>query len=260
MQSSMMVGQKSVRPNGIDYGLGIPKIYSCDKIYVHFIIMDLIQDTTSLSNKKTFLSHVFSSTEDGQAELMNVAQYSVMGIIPVVILNKIVQRFIPDADSDKSTLEIAFEIVLQLIIMFCGIVIIHRAITYVPTYSGFKYDSLSLTNVILAFLVVVLSIQTKLGLKVNILFDRAVDLWNGTSSNNEESKVRVKNVRYSQPVATHSPSQADYMDHPGVQTDVFPPAPAATSAPRSSGAYDMPPVDFGPMAANSLLGSNFGAF
>jgi len=223
--------------------------------------MDLIQDTTSLSNKKTFFSHVFSSTEEGNAELMNVAQYSVMGIIPVVILNKIVQRFIPDADADKSTLEIAFEIVLQLIIMFCGIVIIHRIITYVPTYSGFKYDSLSLTNVILAFLVVVLSIQTKVGLKVNILFDRAVDLWNGTSSSNDESKVRVKNVRYSNnATVAHSPSQADYMDHPGVQTDVFPPAPAATSAPRSSGAYDMPPMDFGPMAANSLLGSNFGAF
>jgi len=221
--------------------------------------MDLIQDTTSLSNKKTFLSHVFSSTEEGQAELMNVAQYSLMGIIPVVILNKIVQRFVPDADGDKSSLEIAFEIVLQLIIMFCGIVLIHRAITYVPTYSGFKYDALSLTNVILAFLVVVLSIQTKLGLKVNILFDRVVDLWNGTSSSNDESKVRVKNVRHSGAVS-HSPSQADYMDHPGVQTDIFPPAPAATSAPRSSGAYDMPPVDFGPMAANSLLGSNFGAF
>ena len=222
--------------------------------------MDLIQDTTSLSNKKTFLSHVFSSTEEGQAELMNVAQYSIMGIIPIVILNKIVQRFIPDADGDKSTLEIAFEIVLQLIIMFCGIVLIHRAITYVPTYSGFKYESLSLTNVILAFLVVVLSIQTKLGLKVNILFDRAVDLWNGNSGN-EEVKSRVKNVRYSQQAAVpHSPSQADYMDQPGVQNDIFPPAPSATSAPRSSGAYDMPPLDFGPMAANSLLGSNFGAF
>ena len=221
--------------------------------------MDVLQETTSISHKKTFLSHVFCSTEEGHAELMNVVQYSVMGVIPIIVLNKIVQRFIPDADGDKSSLEIAFEIVLQLIIMFCGIIFIHRAITYVPTYSGFKYEPFSLTNVILAFLVIVLSIQTKLGLKVNILVDRAVDLWNGTSGN-EDAKARVKqNVRYSQPVA-HSPSQADYMDHPGVQTDMFPPAPAATSAPRSSGAYDMPPVDFGPMAANAVLGSSFGAF
>jgi hypothetical protein len=221
--------------------------------------MDVLQETTSISNKKTFLSHVFSSTEESQAELMNVVQYSVMGVVPIIVLNKIVQRFVPDADNEKSTLEIAFEIILQLIIMFCGIIFVHRAITFVPTYSGFKYEPFSLTNVILAFLVIVLSIQTKLGLKVNILVDRAIDMWNGTSGN-DDAKTRVKqNVRYSQPVS-HSPSQADYMDHPGVQTDMFPPAPAATSAPRSSGAYDMPPVDFGPMAANSVLGSSFGAF
>lgn len=223
--------------------------------------MDVLQDSTSVSsNKKTFLSHVFSSTEEGQAELMNVVQYSVMGVIPIVILNKIIQRFIPDVDGEKSSLEIAFEIVLQLIIMFCGIVLIHRSISYVPTYSGFKYEPFSLTTVILAFLVIVLSIQTKLGLKVNILVDRAMELWNGPSDN-QDAKARVKqNVRYSQHVVSHSPSQADYMDSPHMQSDMFPPAPAATSVPRSSGAYDMPPADFGPMAANAVLGSSFGAF
>ena len=65
--------------------------------------------------------------------------------------------------------------------MFVGIIHIHRVITYIPTYSGFKYDNLNLTNVILAFLVIVLSIQTKLGLKVNILIDRGMELWNGPS-------------------------------------------------------------------------------
>ena len=63
--------------------------------------------------------------------------------------------------------------------MFCGVILIHRVINYVPTYSGFKYESLNLTNVILAFLIIVLSIQTKLGIKVNILVDRALELWNG---------------------------------------------------------------------------------
>lgn len=53
--------------------------------------------------------------------------------------------------------------------MFCGIIVIHRIITYFPTYSGFIYESLTLTNVILAFLVIVLSIQIKMGLMINIL-------------------------------------------------------------------------------------------
>ena len=123
------------------------------------------------NTKRTFLSHVFSNTEDGKAEILNVIQYALMGVIPIVILNKTIQRFIPDADPEKSSLELLAEIFIQIVVMFCGIVLIHRVITFFPTYSGFKYENLMLTNDILAFLMVVLSIQTKLGLKVNILFE-----------------------------------------------------------------------------------------
>ena len=51
--------------------------------------------------------------------------------------------------------------------------------SFIPSYSGFKYENLTLTNVILAFLVIVLSIQSKIGIKVNIIVDRVNELWNG---------------------------------------------------------------------------------
>ena len=108
--------------------------------------MDVLQEARDIS-KKTFLSHVFSTTEEGKAEILNVVQYATLGIIPVVLLNKAIQRFIPEADSEKSTLELLVEIFLQTIIMFCGVILIHRFITYFPTYSGFKYENLTLTNV-----------------------------------------------------------------------------------------------------------------
>ena len=207
-------------------------------------------------SKKTFLSHVFSTTEEGQAELLNVIQYSSMGVVPIVMLNKIVQRFIPEADPEKSSLELLAEIFIQLTIMFCGAVIIHRITTYFPTYSGFKYENLTLTNVILVFLIIVLSIQTKLGLKVNILVDRVIELWNGPST--EETKQNVKqNVRVSQ----HVPSQADHLDNSQMQGGTFPPAPVATARP-DMGQQNMmaaPEMSFGPMAANSALGGSFGA-
>ena len=72
--------------------------------------------------------------------------------------------------------------------MFSGIVLIHRVVSYVPTYSEFKYDALSFTSVILAFFVIMLSIQTKMGIKANILYDRAMELWNGPS----DTKIRRK--------------------------------------------------------------------
>ena len=148
--------------------------------------MEILNEVKDL-NKKTFFSHVFSTTEEGKAEVLNVIQYSLMGVIPVVVLNKLIQRFIPEADPEKSSLELLAEIFIQLVVMFSGIIIIHRIITYMPTYSGFKYENLMLTNVILAFLIIVLSIQTKLGIKVNILVDRTYELWNGSDSDDKKS-------------------------------------------------------------------------
>ena len=75
--------------------------------------MDVLHESGDL-HKTTFLNHVFSTTEDGKAEILNVVQYSLMGVIPIVMLNKTIQQFIPDADSDKSTLELLAEIFIQL--------------------------------------------------------------------------------------------------------------------------------------------------
>jgi hypothetical protein len=224
--------------------------------------MEILQETKDYS-QPTFFSHVFSTTEDGKAELLNVVQYSTLGVIPVVALNKLIHRFIPEADPDKSSLELLAEIFFQLVVMFCGIVIIHRIITYIPTYSGFKYDNLVLTNVILAFLILVLSIQTKLGLKVNILVDRVSELWNGP----EDSRDPKRGLRVKQSAAKHTPSQADYLDNSQMQQGVFPPAPVSTtsvgggydSAMRGSPSIQDYQMPAGPVAANGMLGGSFGS-
>lgn len=237
--------------------------------------MDILQEAKEL-NKKSFISHVFSNSEEGKAEILNVVQYSLSAIIPVVALNKLIQRFVPEADTEKSSLELLAEILLQLIVMFIGIIIIHRIITYFPTYSGFKYENLTLTNVIIAFLIIVLSIQTKLGIKVNILWDRVVNLWDGSDSENKKENIK-KSLKVSQ--SMHSPSQSDFLDNSMIQQKLFPPAPSVQSSIVQSGSvmdsinnflpskptvskqssmdnYGFQPA---PMAANSLLGGSFGS-
>jgi len=237
--------------------------------------MDILQEAKEL-NKKSFISHVFSSSEEGKAEILNVVQYSLFAIIPVVALNKLIQRFVPEADSEKSSLELLAEILLQLIVMFIGVIIIHRIITYFPTYSGFKYENLTLTNVIIAFLIIILSIQTKLGIKVNLIWDRLVNLWEGSDSNNKKENIK-KGLRVNQ--SMHSPSQADFMDNSMMQQNLFPPAPSVQSSGIQSGSVmdsinnflpSKPSIskqssmdNYGlltsPMAANSLLGGSFGS-
>lgn len=228
--------------------------------------MELIQEggmSASSFVRRGFLGHVFNTSDESNAEIMNITQYTLLSVIPVVMLNKIVQRFIPEADPDKSSLEILVEIILQLVLMFVGIVFIHRIVTFAPTYSGYKYEHLTLTNAVIAFLVVVLSIQTKLGIKTNILFDRVVELWNGEDSSDRKRNVRNK-VRFSEGMSAHMPSQADHLDTSGSS---FMPPTSMTSTRQPANTYDTmmrggPSNEApGPMAANSVLGGGgFGSF
>jgi len=228
--------------------------------------MDNILNEAKNINHNSFINHVFSTSEEGKAEILNVIQYSLYGVLPIVLLNKTVQRFIPEADVEKSSLELLAEIFIQIVVMFVGIVIIHRVVTFFPTYSGFKYEQFNLTTVILAFLVIVLSLQTKLGIKINILVDRVMELWNGPGKDSKE-KPRTRNPA----VSNHSPSQADHADSHTVQTGMFPPPPAVTNGGNGNAGYDyMVKVsgsgapqndysDMGPAPANGILGGAFGS-
>ena len=110
------------------------------------------------------------------------------------------QRFVPEADDEKGSVEITAEVLAQIIVMFLVILIIHRMITFIPTYSGEKYTGFSVTNIILAMLVIILSLQTKLGEKVSILVDRLVELWEGPKDT-KKGKKSNGNIKVSQPIS-----------------------------------------------------------
>lgn len=164
---------------------------------------------SSSETKPNFFKYVFRFDDDGKSELLNIIQYALLSIIPIVILNKTMQKIVPEADEEKGNVEILAEIVIQVIIIFVGLLIISRIITYIPTYSGVKYPDVSIIYNILPILMVTMSLQTKLGDKVSILVERISELWNGTddsnSKNNKNNKKGKKgsngNVKVSQPIS-----------------------------------------------------------
>jgi hypothetical protein len=141
--------------------------------------------------------------------------------------------------------------------MFVGILFIHRIITFIPTYSNEKYAKLHVTNIILAFMVIVLSLQTKLGEKVNILIDRGLDLVDG--------KTSLKQQKQESPVQqpTQPPAQ--------LAPQSLPPVRPQQPTPNLQGIYQGPstplvdanvPIEsntFEPMAANETMGGGFGS-
>ena len=246
--------------------------------------MEAIEETTkSISSKTGFINHVFNFDEDTKGELLNISQYSLLAVIPVIGLNKTIQKVIPDVDEEKSSIEILAEIILQIVVMFIGMFFIHRLITFVPTYSKMKYEDYSVPNIIIGFLIIVLSLQTKLGIKTNLLIDRLLNYIDGGSSLKEEreqsqqqSNQNNVNLKVNPMLRKGQIPQTGYVDNVNYQQSSQPGQPSNNNfgkqvSPNFDGMYggNNPLVganspgniveEFAPLAANDVLGGSFGS-
>ena len=162
-----------------------------------------------------FLNHVFNFDSDNKANMLNMVQYILIGIIPIVLTLKLIKFYIPEEDDKKGTPEITIEVALQLFAVFFAIWFIDRIIRYIPTYSGIGYHKFNEINFILPILIILVTMQTKLGAKINILVERVIDAWNGKQSVHVGNSNHG-NVRVSQPIVTpgiHQVSRSDNLDN-----------------------------------------------
>jgi hypothetical protein len=154
--------------------------------------------------------------------------------------------------------------------MFLFILLIHRTVTYFPTYSGEKYADFSVTNIILAMLVIILSLQTKLGEKVSILVDRVIALWEGPKDT-KNGKKGQGNVKVSQPISQNQIAMNQSLNSQGTTSiSSLPTASPTQQLPDYNNMYqqDSTPLvgaatpgteTFAPMAANEGGGGAFGS-
>jgi hypothetical protein len=230
---------------------------------------------TSDDDKPNFFKHVFNFDDSSKAEILNIIQYALLAIIPIIILNKSMSKYVPEADEQKGSLEISAELIIQVIIIFIGLLIIHRIITFIPTFSKTEYPDFSIIYIILAILMITMSLQTKIGEKVNILVERITELWEGKT--NTKKKTGKNNVKVSQPISGQNisspisnPNSQIYTDGTAIsslpitqsqqlpnynnmyQQDNTPLVGAATPGQQTE-------TFMGPMAANEAFGSSFGS-
>ena len=239
-------------------------------------------DSSDDSNK-SFFKHVFNFDDDSKSDILNIIQYALIAIIPVVILNKSIGKYVPESDDKKSSLEISAEIIIQVIVTFMGLLIIHRTITFIPTYSGAKYPEFHIIYIVLAILMIAMSLQTKLGEKIGILVDRVMELWDGKSDKKKKGKNAVK---VSQPISGQITGQQ--MNNAAMSQSLYTDGTAISSLPSDSqntmqseqlpnynamyrqdntplvgaatpGGQQESMMPMEPMAANSVLGGGFGS-
>ena len=235
--------------------------------------MESIDETSrSISSRMGFFKHIFNFDDNSKSEILNIIQYALISIIPIIILNKLSQRYVPEADEEKGSLEIIFEVIMQILVIFMGLLLINRIITYIPTYSGEKYPDFSITYIILAVLMITLSLQTKLGEKVSIIVDRIMELWEGPQdtkgkgNNKNGNKGGKNNVKVSQPIAQGINAMSQSINSMGTTAiNTLPMAQPTTQAlpdynNMNQQEMGMGQDSFEPMAANSGGGSFGGAF
>lgn len=235
----------------------------------------------SSDDSKSFFKHVFNFDDDSKSEILNILQYSLIAIIPVIILNKTMQKYVPEADDSKSSVEITAEIIIQIVVMFVGLLLIHRIITFIPTYSSSAYPEFHIVYIILAILMITMSLQTKLGEKVSILVDRIVELWDGKQDDKKNGKNKNVSVKVVQPISGNSLTITGQPNSGYTEGTAISSLPSYDSNQNSTASQQLPNYDamyrqdttplvgaaspggmtegFGePMAANAVLGGGSG--
>lgn len=243
--------------------------------------MDRLEKNTG-TNENGFIKAVFPFDEDQKGLLLNIIQYSVLAIIPIVILLKLIKNYIPEAEDDKGSLVILVEVIGQVVVMFMALYFIHKIIDYIPTYSGFKYGDVNVFNIIPALLLISITMQTKLGEKIQILTERAWDLYDGHSSPAGSNRVVQGQVRITQPLSQQyamPPPPPQQPQQPAM--NMPPPQAQMTNMKSQSNEYSIPQTPnfnnmYGgpetplvgaatpgsimePMAANDFFGGGFGS-
>lgn len=140
--------------------------------------------------KESFFDYMFSLTEDERSNISNLSQYIILSVIPIFVLVKFINIYLPVYDSTKGTFEILFELVFQLVFLILIIWFINKFILYIPTYSNVEYGNISILNMVLPLLFILFSLDNNIKLKMNHLYDNLINyLGYKEGLNNEEDKV-----------------------------------------------------------------------
>ena len=245
--------------------------------------MENVSETikSSKSDKMGFIEYVFNFDDENKNNIMNMLQYTVLSIIPVILILKLTKNIFPEEDDTKGSLEITAESIGQLLMIMLGIWFTNKIIQFIPTYSGEAYHKFNEITFIIPFMIILATMQTKLGAKFNILTNRVMNLWTGTQPEVSTQQGQQNNgVRVSQPFAGqgpqmqqqfHQPSQADHLDI----NQILPRNTQLTAMPQQpkqdfnqmyqnqamgGGGQGQPMTEsFEPMAANGALGGMFGS-
>ena len=219
---------------------------------------------------ENFFNYIFNFDENNKAAFQNMFQYTFIAIPLVILILKLINHFTPTEDDSKGTLEIAGELIITISSLILSIWFINKIIRFIPTFSKVAYPTPEApVNFMIPFLILLFTMQTKVGSKVNILVERILDMIDRKPDDKIKKKSGREGYTSSQPISGTS-APPPQMIPPALTTappqtnnttniDQLPQAGSAGGSPNFNNFFMGPNMDPAsmspePMAANECLG------
>jgi len=73
-----------------------------------------IDNITQTKEPMSFINYLLTLDEENKVDLLNIIQYTVLAIIPIILILKAVKHFVPEEDDSKGNLEIITKLFIKL--------------------------------------------------------------------------------------------------------------------------------------------------
>jgi hypothetical protein len=134
-----------------------------------------MEDIKPITNQG-FFTYVFKLSRFKQEDLMNIIQYTILSIIPVILFVYFSKKYFPIIETDDSSIYIFCITLFQLMFLMIGIFFIDRIINFIPTFSGKYYEPINLTTIVIIFVLFMLITNAGFRERTAILLQR-FDKW-----------------------------------------------------------------------------------
>lgn len=150
------------------------------------------------STQGSFVSYMFSMTDGEKVELINMFQYIILAIIPIILIVRLMKNYIPPVSNTKGTVEIAVELVVQLVVLVSFFFLIHKLILFVPTYTKQNYPSIQFFPILLPLLFILFTLDKNVGEKAQLLLQRGLVLLGINKENFEGADLEEEEQKQGQ--------------------------------------------------------------
>ena len=110
----------------------------------------------------SFINYMFTMSDNEKDTILNIIQYTSLSIVPLIIIIKLMNVYLPKYNEHKGNIEILIEVILQLIFTIIFLWFINKFILYIPTYSKTTYENINIMNMILPIIFILFTLETNI--------------------------------------------------------------------------------------------------